>query len=269
MAEHQAKRARSSQADAQPTKHRVPHPSSPQTAPRSSAQPTQATSSTAVPSHVTDQGGHASAHGTTGQNVPSATAPAHVGASAVEPQGDVPKRKGPPSVLASIVVAMDEPSPMQAAHAKHPARPHQHAIADGWSLPAGLHAATPDNLLQARRDSHAQAGPRVSPGTGRLPHGALKPNSSSCKPGHQSHGGVIAKMTSGRGRGHKSAANRASGMGKNGVSRPVGSGSSQGGVSIATHRPFDRLPADAHLPGEACKYSLMQMLCWASHPAGL
>ncbi len=254
VAEHQAKRARSSQADAQTAKPRAP-PSSLQTGTRPPAQPTQATSSTTAPSHGVHAGSPAltvdrSTNFETSQT-PAVPNPGLHGAASFG-EGPVPKRKGPPSVLASIVVAMDEPSGTQAG--KPLKKSAKHAMADGWSLPAGLYASThpsssgpgSENHMQARLDSHAQAGPRIAPMSGESSN--VRGRGTSCKPGFQSQGGVIAKMTSGRGRGHKGAWKKARGA-QDHLSRLGGMNGSQGGVNSPIPGPGGRLPQSSSAPG--------------------
>lgn len=212
VAEHQAKRARSAQADASTAKPRGRPATNPHPISRPPSNPTQAASSTATPRPTTSRLDAPAAQITSS---PASHAPA--GDAAMTDQAA--KRKNPPSVLASIVVSMDEGSGMnagqgqqlpqqlqQAAQARHP-------VADGWSLPAGLYPTHPssggpaEDPMKARLESHGQAGPRMS--TAHLSPTCMQSRGSPPKQAKAkvrqpiARDGVTAKITSGRGRGHK------------------------------------------------------------------
>ena len=208
VAEHQAKRARSAQADASSAKPQGRPPNNPH--PRPSPNPTLATSSTA-PQPQPPSSSEPAVHNTPGTGTLPLATPSAANASP-------PKRKGPPSILASIVVSMDDTNGVQANQAQQqvtaPVRP---PVADGWSLPAGLYpsypstsgAGGPEDPMQARLDSHGQAGPRgassrQSPTCMKSGGSPLQKARARAKAGHHApRDGVTAKITSGRGRGHK------------------------------------------------------------------
>ena len=220
VAEHQAKRARSAQADASSAKPQGRPPNN--LHPRPFPNPSQATSSTAPQSQPPSLSEPA-VHATSGTGAPPQATPSATDASP-------PKRKGPPSILASIVVSMDDTNGVVTGEDHHHhhhhhhhqqqqqvAAPARHPVADGWSLPAGLYpsypstsgAGGPEDPMQARLDSHGQAGPRGA--SSRQSPTCMKSGGSPSQKArargkasqHAARDGVTAKITSGRGRGHK------------------------------------------------------------------
>ena len=223
VAEHQAKRARSAQADVSTAKPRGRPANTPHPNPRPSSHPTQAASSTASPQPKTSRLETPAAQTTLTPVSHAQVSHAPVGDPIVFEQAA--KRKNPPSILASIVVSMDEGSGMNAGQGQQQQQQlpqqlqqtalAQHPVADGWSLPAGLYpthpsssgAAAPEDPMQARLDSHGQAGPRggTAPGSPTCMQSRGSPPRKARAKGRQpvARDGVTAKITSGRGRGHK------------------------------------------------------------------
>ncbi|KAK9832914.1 hypothetical protein WJX74_001631 [Apatococcus lobatus] len=262
VAEHQAKRARSAQAEASIAKSCNRPPNNPHSNPqRPSSVPTQATSSTAP--HT--QASSLSRPAVQKPSSPVAPSPGKTASAA----NDSPcKRKGPPSILASIVVSMDEMNGAKNGQQLQQVASVRHPVADGWSLPAGLYpsypsssGAAPENPMQARLDSHAQAGPRIacsqqkSPTcmkSGGSPSAKAKAKAKARARQHAPRDGVTAKITSGRGRGHKT--HRAAEPGRMHSSSKAGASGSSQGVSIPIQGPLDHMPGDPYL--SACNDGL-------------